>query len=52
MGKKALITVLLVEESADCSAEEIEREIYLELSEEAPKIPWGKEVEKVTVESS
>ena len=52
MGKKALIVARLVEESADCSNEEIEKEIYSELSKEVPRIPWVKEIEKVTVESN
>ena len=51
MDKKALIKVHLVEESADYSNEEIEQEIYSELSEEVRRIPWVKEIEKVTVES-
>lgn len=52
MGNKVTITVSLVEESSDYSDEEIEREIYSELSEELHKIPWAKKIENVTVESS
>lgn len=52
MGKKVLITVSLVEESAGYSDEEIEREIYSELSKELHRIPWAKKIEKVTVERS
>jgi hypothetical protein len=49
MRKKALIVFSLVEESAEKANEEIEREIFEELSKGLPKIPWFKEVEKVTV---
>jgi len=49
MGKKAVIVVSLVEESAEKPNEEIEREIVEELSREPARIPWMKEVEKVTV---
>jgi len=49
MGKKAVIVVSLVEESAEKPNEEIEREILEELSREPARIPWMKEVEKVTV---
>jgi len=48
MIKKAVITVRLVEESAEKSNVEIEKEIFEELSAE-PKIPWFESVEKVTV---
>jgi len=48
-GKKAVIVVSLVEESAEKSSEEIEREIMEELSKYPSLIPWMKEVEKVTV---
>jgi hypothetical protein len=47
--KKAVIVISLVEESAEMSNEEIERDIVNELSREPTKIPWLKEVEKVTV---
>jgi len=49
MRKKAVIVVSLVEESAEKANEEIEREIFEELSKGLPKIPWMKKVEKVTV---
>ena len=49
MGKKAVIVVSLVKESAEKSNEEIEREIMEELSREPARIPWLKRVEKVTV---
>jgi hypothetical protein len=49
MGKKAVIIVSLVDESAEEANEKIEKEILKELSKRLPKIPWLKEVEKVTV---
>lgn len=49
MTKKAVIVFSLVEESAEKSNEEIEKEILEELLEELPRIPWLKNVEKVTV---
>jgi len=48
MVKKAIITIRLVEESAEKPNAEIEKEIFDELSAE-PKIPWFKSLEKVTV---
>jgi len=49
MGKKAVIVFSLVEESVEKADEEIEKEIFEELSECPAKIPWMKNVEKVTV---
>ena len=49
MSKKVMIVVSLVEESAEKANEEIEKEIFEELSKGLPRIPWFKEVEKVTV---
>jgi hypothetical protein len=49
-GKRALITVSLVDESADHPNEEIEKEIYSELSKEVNRIPWAKKIVKVIVE--
>ena len=49
MVKKAVIVISLVEESTKVENEKIEEEILNELSEEPTKIPWLKEVEKVTV---
>lgn len=49
MPKNAIIVVSLVEENVEKSSEEIEREIFDELSKGLPKIPWCKKVEKVTV---
>jgi len=49
MGKKAVIVISLVEESAEKSNDEIEKEILEELSKGPPAIPWLKKVEKVTV---
>lgn len=48
LGKKAVIVIDLVEESAEKSNEEIERDILEELSAK-PTIPWVRSVEKVTV---
>ena len=44
--------VRLVEESIEKKNEEIEGEIFEELSEDLPKIPWFEKVEKVTVSES
>ena len=49
MVKKAIIEVSLVEESARKANEELEKEIFNDLSEEDPIIPWCGKVEKVTV---
>ena len=46
LDKKAIIVVQLVEESAKELSEKIEKEIFVELSKDLPKIPWFKEVEK------
>jgi hypothetical protein len=47
--KKATIVISLVDESSENSSEEIEKEIFEELSKGLPKIPWFKRVEKVLV---
>jgi len=47
--RKAFIVFSLVEESAEKSNEEIEKEILWELSKRPSLIPWLKKVEKVTV---
>jgi hypothetical protein len=52
MVKKAVIEVLLVEESAEKMNEEIEKEIFEELSKNLQVIPWAAKIEKVTVTSS
>lgn len=49
MVKKAIIVISLVKESLEKANEEIEKEISRELSQGLPKIPWFKEIEKVTV---
>jgi len=49
MAKRAIIVVSLVDESAEVASEEIEKEIFDELSEGILRIPWCKRVEKVTV---
>jgi hypothetical protein len=52
MAKKALIEISLVKESAESVNEKIKKEIFDELSEGLPKIPWMKQVEKIEVEES
>jgi hypothetical protein len=47
--KKAVIVISLVEEGTEVANEKIEEDILNELSEEPTRIPWLKEVEKVTV---
>jgi hypothetical protein len=49
MGKKAIIVISLVEESVEVANEKIEKDTMNELSEEPTRIPWLKEVEKVTI---
>lgn len=49
MNKKAVIVISLLKESAEVANDEIEKEIYDELSKGFPKIPWCKRVEKVIV---
>jgi hypothetical protein len=48
-SKKAVITIQLVEESADKSDEALEKEIFESLSKGLPRIPWLAEVKKVRV---
>jgi len=47
--KKVIIIISLVEEAEEEANETIEKEIFKELSEDMPKIPWCKKVEKVEV---
>jgi len=47
MVKKVIIEISLVEESAEKANKEIEKEIFNDLSEGIPVIPWCKKVEKV-----
>lgn len=49
MVKKAVIVFSLVQESAEVANEKIEKDISDEFSKERTRIPWLKEVEKVTV---
>lgn len=49
MVKKAVIVISLIEKSVDWANKEIEKEILDVLSEEPTRIPWLKEIEKVTV---
>jgi len=47
--KKAVIVIVLVDESEQKSNEELEREIFEELLRAPAAIPWMKYVEKVEV---
>ena len=49
MVKKAVIEISLVKESAESANEKIMKKIFDGLSEDLPKIPWMKQVEKVEV---
>jgi len=49
MPKKAVITISLVRESEKVNNEQIEQDIFNDLAWEPARIPWLKEVEKVTV---
>lgn len=48
-AKKAIISIVLVDESLERPNEEIEKEIFESLSKGVPSIPWLAKVEKVTV---
>ncbi len=49
MVKKAIIHVVLVEESCEKTSKEIEKEIYAELSENLHAIPWAAKIEKMAI---
>ena len=49
MPKKAVVVVTLVDESLEKSNDELEKEIFDELSKAPAKIPLMKQVEKVEV---
>jgi len=49
MVKKAVIEVLLVDESAERMNEEIEKDIFEELLKNLHVIPWVAKIKKVTV---
>jgi hypothetical protein len=49
VGKKAIIIISLVEESAEKPDEEIRKDVLKEFSREPAPIPWLKAVEKVTI---
>lgn len=49
MVKKAIIVITLVDESEEKSNEELEKEIFEELSKRFTIIPWMKDVKKVSV---
>lgn len=52
MVKKAVIEVLLVEESAERTNKEIQSDIFGELSKNLHVIPWAAKIKKVTVKGS
>jgi len=52
MVKKAVITLVLVEESRESSNEELKKEIFDALSEAPAKIPWMQDVEQVEIVES
>lgn len=49
MAKKAVIVVTLVDESEEKTNEELEKEIFYELSKAPLVIPWMKQLEKVEI---
>jgi len=49
MGKKAIIEIVLVEESSEKPNKEIWKEISEELSENLYVIPWAAKIEKMTI---
>ena len=49
MVKKAVIVIVLVDESRERNNKELEREILNELMRKPTVIPWMKDVEKVEV---
>ena len=49
MGKKVTIVISLVDESSESSSEEIQKEIFQELSKGTARIPWCKKIENVKV---
>ncbi|MGA2767514.1 MAG: hypothetical protein ABSF24_04275 [Candidatus Bathyarchaeia archaeon] len=49
MTKKATIIISLVDESCEKTNEQIQKEIFQELTKSWARIPWCKKVEKVTV---
>lgn len=52
MVKKAIIEVLLVEESVQVTNKDIEKEIHEHLSKNLQTIPWAATLEKVTVKGA
>lgn len=49
MVKKAVITIILVEESIERTNEELRKEIFDALAEAPAKIPWMKDVDRVEI---
>jgi hypothetical protein len=52
MVKKAVIEVLLVDESVQATNRQIEKEIHEQLSRNLHAIPWAAKLEKVTVKGT
>jgi hypothetical protein len=52
VSRKAVIVISLIEESVEKSSEEIENEIFQELSKGNVRIPWCKNIENVRVTRS
>jgi DNA-directed RNA polymerase subunit H (RpoH/RPB5) len=51
-SRKAIIVVYLVKESGNLSREDLEKEIFSELSKDPSRIPWAEKIDKVTVMDS
>jgi len=49
LAKKAVIVVTLVDESEEKTDDELEKEIFDELSKAPLVIPWMKQLEKVEI---
>jgi len=47
MVKKAVIMISLVKESAEKANDEIEKEIFKELTEHPAKVPWIKKLRRL-----
>jgi len=52
MVKKAIIEIMLVDESSEKTNKEIEKESSEELSENMHAIPWTAKIERMTVKGN
>ncbi|MEM2118834.1 MAG: hypothetical protein QW840_01785 [Candidatus Bathyarchaeia archaeon] len=52
MRKKAVIEISLIEESTRKANNEIEEEIFTELSQNTHAIPWAEKIENVKVQKT